>query len=95
MGLSTDEWTKGKVVNWLWESLEMADKLLGVLGLKVEGVTSFLVYFNSLSRKINGKGLLGRSEFERVWKSGKENEEIQASEEFMELMKEVVEMNSE
>ena len=45
----------------------MKDKLLGNLGLKVEGVTSFLVYFNQLSRRMNGKGLLGREEFERMW----------------------------
>jgi len=67
----------------------MADKLLGELGLRVEGVTSFLVYLNQLSRRMNGKGLLGKNEFTRVWGSGQCNEEL------MGLMKEVVEMDGE
>ena len=57
----------------------------------MEGVTSFLVYLNQLSRKINSQALIGRQEFERMWKSGGD-ETTRASEELMELMKEVIEM---
>ena len=42
---------------------------------------------------MNNKGLLGRAEFEKMWKIGKKDEVIHASEELMELMKEVVEMD--